>query len=196
MDFWDKLTKKASETYKGASEKTNKIAKETKLKMKMNDNKSKIEDLYLEIGKKVYQKHVADTELINIKDDIREECEKIDQLGIEIENAEKEIWDLKDNKQCPNCKSKINKSDIFCPVCGTRQQDQKVYEVEVKEVEENNNNETAQEVQEEQIGQEEVTEEKIENTENDNTENEDSNNSESSNSQDDVEQENKDVNNE
>ena len=55
MDFWDKLTKKASETYKGASEKTGKIAKEAKLKLKINENKSKIEDLYTEIGKKVYQ---------------------------------------------------------------------------------------------------------------------------------------------
>ena len=180
MDFWDKLTKKASDTYKGASEKTTKIAKETKLKMKMNDNKSKIEDLYLEIGKKVYQKHVADTELINIKDDIREECEKIDQLGNEIENAEKEIWELKDNKQCPKCKSKINKSDVFCPVCGTRQQDQKVYEVEVKEVEGNNNESSEEKLEEEQpqqeetqqeehqqeeTQQEEVTEERVENGE-------------------------------
>ena len=137
----------------------------------MNDNKTKIEDLYLEIGKKVYQKHVADTELINIKDDINEECEKIDALSKEIESAEIEIWGLKDNKQCPKCKSKINKSDVFCPVCGTRQPDQKVYEVEVKEIEENNNETTIEEPQEEQIQQEDVTEEKIENEDNNDNEN-------------------------
>ena len=32
MEFFDKLTKKASETYKGAAEKTSKLAKEAKLK--------------------------------------------------------------------------------------------------------------------------------------------------------------------
>ena len=35
MEFLDKLTKKASETYKGAAEKTGKIAKEAKLKILM-----------------------------------------------------------------------------------------------------------------------------------------------------------------
>ena len=46
MEFFDKLTKKASETYKGAAEKTGKIAKEAKLKLKISDNKSKINDIY------------------------------------------------------------------------------------------------------------------------------------------------------
>ncbi|MCI9063233.1 MAG: zinc ribbon domain-containing protein [Clostridia bacterium] len=133
MDFWNKLTKKASETYKGASEKTNKIARETKLKLKINDNKSKINDLYEEIGKKVYQKHVANQELINVKEDIGEECAKIDSLGNEIEEYEKEIWDLKDNKQCPKCKSKINKDDAFCPNCGEKQEEEIVCEVELVE---------------------------------------------------------------
>ena len=56
MEFFDKLTKKATETYKGAAEKTSKMAKEAKLKIKINENKAKIKDLYEEIGKKVYQK--------------------------------------------------------------------------------------------------------------------------------------------
>ena len=146
MDFWDKLTKKASETYKGASEKTSKIARETKLKMKMNENKSKINDLYEEIGKKVYQKHVANEE-VNVKEDIKEECEKIDVLSHEIEECQKEIWDLSDNKQCPNCKSKISKDDTFCPNCGTKQEEEKVHEVEVVE-----------EVKEEDIKEEPVEE--------------------------------------
>lgn len=156
MDFWDKLTKKASETYKGASEKTNKIARETKLKMKINDNKSKIEDLYEELGKKVYQKHVANEE-INIKDDIKEDCEKIDNLANEIESFEKEIWSLKDNKQCPNCKSKIGKDDAFCPNCGAKQEEEKVVEAEV--VEESNNQETTQEEQVETENNDEPVEE-------------------------------------
>ena len=46
MEFFDKLTKKATETYKGAAEKTSKLAKEAKLKMKINENKSKIKDIY------------------------------------------------------------------------------------------------------------------------------------------------------
>ena len=71
MEFLDKLTKKATETYKGAAEKTGKIAKEAKLKLKINENKIKINEIYQEIGKKVYQKHSADEEL-SIKNDLEE----------------------------------------------------------------------------------------------------------------------------
>lgn len=134
MDFWDKLTKKASETYKGASEKTSKIAKETKLKLKINENKSKIEDLYTEIGKKVYQKHVANEEL-KIEVDIAEECGKIDELANQIEDYEKQIWDLTNNRQCPQCKNKISKDDTFCPNCGAKQEEEKAIEVEVPQEE-------------------------------------------------------------
>ena len=132
MEFWNKLTKKASETYKGASEKTTKIARETKLKMKMNENKSKINDLYEEIGKKVYQKHIAKEE-ISVGEDIQEECKKIDKLSNEVEECQKEIWDLSDNKQCPNCKSKISKDSAFCPNCGTKQEKEEPKEVEIIE---------------------------------------------------------------
>ena len=133
MDFWDKLTKKASDTYKGASEKTSKIARETKLKLKMNDNKSKINDLYEEIGKKIYQKHAANEE-IDVKQDIKEECERIDTLADEIEKCEQEILELKDNKQCPSCKAKISKNDAFCPNCGAKQEKETDTETQDEEV--------------------------------------------------------------
>ena len=82
MEFFDKLTKKATETYKGAAEKTSKLAKETKLKMKISDNKSKIDELYKKKKKKVYQKHVSKDENC-IKDQIAEELLKIDNLSSE-----------------------------------------------------------------------------------------------------------------
>ena len=56
MEFFEKIGKKASETYKSAAEKTSKVASETKLKMKIGDCNSQIKDLYKEIGKKVYEK--------------------------------------------------------------------------------------------------------------------------------------------
>ena len=133
MDFWNKLTKKASETYKGASEKTNKIAKETKLRLKISENKSKINDLYKEIGKKIYQKHVAEED-VNVREDIKEEIENIDNLAHEIEDYEKEIWSLKDSKQCPKCKSKIDKDATFCPTCGEKQPEPEVSEAKEVEV--------------------------------------------------------------
>ena len=58
MGFFDTLGKKASEAYGATAKKTGELAREAKLKMKINENKSNINDLYKEIGKKVYEKHV------------------------------------------------------------------------------------------------------------------------------------------
>jgi len=42
VDFFNKLGKKASKTYKITAEKTGKLAKEAKLRLKINENKSDI----------------------------------------------------------------------------------------------------------------------------------------------------------
>ena len=85
-----------AENRKEAEEKR-KIAKETKLKMKINENKGKITDIYEEIGKKVYEKHVRE-ENIDIKADLEEECKKLDELSKEIEEARIEILKLNQKK--------------------------------------------------------------------------------------------------
>ena len=63
MEFFDKLGKKATEAYKITADKTGKIAKETKMRLKMSELKSQVNDLYEEIGKKVYEKHIAKEEI-------------------------------------------------------------------------------------------------------------------------------------
>ena len=144
MEFFDKLTKKASETYKGAAEKTSKLAKEAKLKLKINENKSKINDLYEEIGRKVYQKH-TDTGDVCIKKDLEEECAKIDILSAEIEKYHKEILELSDLKKCIKCNEPMDKNAKFCPKCGEEQpanEEAPAMEVEVVD----NGNESAEKV--------------------------------------------------
>jgi hypothetical protein len=120
MEFFDKLGKKASETYKATAEKTSKIAKEAKIKMKINDTQSEIEDLYKEIGRKVYEKHSSENDVC-IKNEIEEECKKIDALAEEIEKALQESRDLKNKKQCEKCSTEIEKDAKFCQKCGAEQ---------------------------------------------------------------------------
>ena len=150
MDFFNKIGKKASEEYEATAEKTNKIAKETKLRMKINENKSDINNLYKEIGKKVYEKHVRE-ENIDIKTELEEECTKIDVLSAEIETCLKSILELKNKKQCVKCHTEIEFDSVFCPKCGEKQPEEvKEVEVVVEEKEETENK------------QEEATEEKVE----------------------------------
>ena len=113
MGFFSDLGKKATET-------TGKIAGEAKLKIKINDNKGKIDDIYEAIGKKVYEKHVRE-ENIDIKVDLLEECSKIDALAKEIEDARLQILKLNQKKLCSKCSAEIENGAMFCPKCGEKQ---------------------------------------------------------------------------
>lgn len=122
MDFFDKLGKTASKTYKYTTEKTSKIAKEAKIKMSMNESKSKIEELYEEIGKKFYEHHITNDDIdIDIEAILEEYCIKIDDLCDKIEDERKELLSLKDKKQCPECFYEIDEDYHFCPNCGAKQ---------------------------------------------------------------------------
>ena len=99
MGFFNDIGKKTSEA-------TSKIAKETKLKMK------------------VYEKHVREENVI-IKEELAEECAKLDGLCKEIEEARKEILTLNQKKVCSKCYAEIEKEAQFCPKCGERQTEEK-----------------------------------------------------------------------
>lgn len=138
MDFFDKIGKKASEAYKVTADKTGKIAKETKIRIEMGKLKTKINDLYEEIGKIVYESHVKNEELTN--ESVEELCTNIDVLSDQISLMEKECLDLKDKRKCPNCLKEIDIDNNYCPYCGTKQEIEEAREVEV-EVEDIKNDE-------------------------------------------------------
>lgn len=137
MDFFDKLGKKASEAYKITADKTGKIAKETKLKLKINEAKSKIDDIYEEIGKEVYEKHLGKSNSENFEQEIEDKCTEIDVLADEIENMQQQCLELKDKKKCTSCYTEIDKNVKFCPNCGAEQREEEKVEVIKEEVPEN-----------------------------------------------------------
>lgn len=122
MEFFNKISEKASTAYKVTAAKTGKLAKEAKLRLKMSNLKSQINDIYLDIGAKIYEKHLL-KEDINIKNDLEEECTKIDILTNQIEVILNECLELNNKKQCLKCFAKIDKDCKFCPECGTKQED-------------------------------------------------------------------------
>lgn len=120
MDFLNKLGKKASEAYKVTADKTGKLAKEAKLRMKISELKNEIADVYEEIGKMIYENHVREQKQ-DITNELGEKCIKIDCLSDEIESILKQCLELKDKKQCLNCYVQIEKDAKFCPECGVKQ---------------------------------------------------------------------------
>ena len=145
MEFFDKLGKKATEAYKITADKTGKIAKETKLKLKISELRRNVEDVYEEIGKKVYESHIREEDFA--KEEIKQEteglCVKIDVLSDEIEDLLEQCLDLRDKKQCKNCFVEMDKEYKYCPNCGVKQDKEKDFEID-----ENEGNEEDKEEQE------------------------------------------------
>lgn len=119
MEIFEKIGDAATKTYKYTADKTSRIAKETKLKMKINEYKTDIKDLYREIGESVYEKFNLHEEID--KEDILEKCREIDGLTEKIIDCKNEILTLKEKKQCKNCYDEIEIDANYCPNCGFQQ---------------------------------------------------------------------------
>lgn len=118
MDFFNKLGKKASETYQVTKEKTVKFSNEVKLKGKISDIKTNINQEYKEIGKLVYEQFTTNTDK---KEDIELKCQVIANLNDEISKLEAEILALNETKKCISCGEEIDSKADFCPKCGKEQ---------------------------------------------------------------------------
>jgi len=143
MEFLDKIGKKVSETYKYTAETTSKFAREAKLKMQMNENKTKIVELYEEIGKIVYEHHISEKVIdIDLEAVLEEYCIQIDEICDRIDDERKELLTLKDKKQCPECYDEIEIACNFCPNCGFEQNDrfEENVDIENDNLEKNNEN--------------------------------------------------------
>lgn len=144
MEIFEKIGDAASKTYKFTAEKTSKIAKETKIKMQINQCKDNIKEIYVSIGEAVYEKYVKN-ETIDIKD-LEQNCEEIQTLSDKIVAYKNELLTLKERRQCKNCYEEIDISAKYCPNCGYEQEE---IIVETKEVEETEKSDVAQEETEE-----------------------------------------------
>lgn len=113
MRLFNNITKKTTDV-------TARITREAKLKIKINEDKSKIKEIYEEIGKKIYENHVRENK-INIEQIIEEDCIKLDKLSKSIQESRKEILILNNKKMCKKCFAQIEVNAKFCPECGDKQ---------------------------------------------------------------------------
>lgn len=151
MDIWEKIGKTASQTYKYTADKTSKLAKEMKLKSQIQEDKDKIEEEYTAIGRKIYGKYRAweirqgtdmaqkiaeqanedsqeepeelkeKTCLVDIHEELKNECSKIDALATDAHELKQELLKLKDLKQCEHCHIEIEVDSNYCSNCGHKQ---------------------------------------------------------------------------
>jgi hypothetical protein len=120
----EKISQTAMNMYQSAVKATGKIAREIKLKAKMSEDKRKIQEIYEDIGKTIYEKYLLKEE-INAETDLLNPCSRIDCLADEIEELRMELLKLKDLKQCPECHYEIYYDFHYCPNCGYVQKETK-----------------------------------------------------------------------
>lgn len=128
MDFFNKLGKKASETYQATKEKATNISDELKLKGKISEQKEKIEKLYREIGETVYNE-IKDGKDVS-REAIVEKSDEISKAKDEISKLEADILAVKKIKKCANCGTELDINAEFCSKCGKEQP--KIEKVEIK----------------------------------------------------------------
>lgn len=145
LEILEKIGDAASKTYKYTAEKTSKIAKETKMKMKINEYKREIDGIYREIGETVYEKFVVDEEVD--REEIKVKCASIDCLTDKIVDCKNEILKLKEKRQCKNCYAEIEKSANYCPNCGFEQD---IIQNELKQEQEHEQDEAEEEIAEDE----------------------------------------------
>lgn len=98
-------------------EKTNNLVNQTKLKFSISETKSKIKDIYTEIGKSVYENYKSTGEVI---DDMEEKFAKIDAMTEEVNELKEQLYQLKENVKCPKCGAYNHSDDVYCSKCGER----------------------------------------------------------------------------
>ena len=122
-EVFDKLKEHANKAKdsgagdKTVIEKTNNIVNQTKLKFSISETKSKIKDIYTEIGKSVYETYKSTGEVI---DDMEEKFAKIDAMTEEVNELKEQLYQLKENVKCPKCGAYNHSDDVYCSKCGER----------------------------------------------------------------------------
>lgn len=117
MAFLENLGKKVGEAAQAAAKKSGELVEITKINVNINSEEDKIQKLYNQIGKRVYEKYSAAGA---VDADLKESCEAIKVHEQNIKNLKEKILEVKNLKQCISCGNDMERTQLFCSKCGTR----------------------------------------------------------------------------
>lgn len=117
MAFLENLGKKVGEAAQAAAKKSNEIVETTKLNSNINSEEDKIQKLYVQLGKAVYERF---TQTGTAEDYAQEACQAITAHQENIAALREKIAEIKGIKSCINCGAEMERSQVFCSKCGTK----------------------------------------------------------------------------
>ena len=149
MEIFRKIGETACKTYQYTAQKTANFAKQCKLQSLIDEDKEKIQEEYVNIGKKIYSlyriwqleqgKNMAETIekaakeetepeeiqdkacIVDIHKECKKECTKIHALAADANELKAELLEMQHLKQCKNCHTHIEAESHYCSNCGQKQ---------------------------------------------------------------------------
>lgn len=112
----DGLGKKITQKAKELSGQAETVYEIQKLRNKISNANRAMNKAKADLGNIIYKQYVKGME---ISDNQKILCEKIDTYMQQIHACEEAIAEIKGMKVCPSCEQKINADASFCPNCGT-----------------------------------------------------------------------------
>lgn len=113
IDF-ENIKKGLTKAAKKTKETSETMVEAAKLKYRLVEIKSDIEDNYMMIGKLVYESSEED----DISSRINELSDEITSLIEARDDMQEKLNELVNKKQCPKCDARMEKEFEFCPKCG------------------------------------------------------------------------------
>lgn len=115
MAILNDLKGKVAQVSQSAIQKTQDLTEIARLESRISDAKEKINNLYGEIGYKVYLSY-AERPLPEAADLIAQ----VSQLHAEIDRCQAQINAINSATTCPSCGAKVDRNATFCSECGAK----------------------------------------------------------------------------
>lgn len=119
MAFFNSVKEKISKAGYSTMQKGKDLSAITKLNMSVSESETKINEIYGEIGYKIYCAYRE-----NPLEEVKEEIKQIQELEELIEVCKLQIQAINAVNVCPRCGAKIKLEMIFCSNCGLKLQNE------------------------------------------------------------------------
>ncbi len=148
--MFDEIKAKAKKSSQETAAKIQKMNEIRKLSSQINGEKAKVQSMYEEIGQKFYEQHKE-----NPPEDYHLEFIGLKTKFANIEELQKQLYDVKGVTICPQCGEEVNATKYFCANCGCRlpaafeqeeEQPTEAQETAENDVQENEENYSSEEV--------------------------------------------------
>jgi predicted nucleic acid-binding Zn ribbon protein len=118
MSFFENVGKKVGKATQTAVKKSGEFIEVQKINLNIKTEFDRIENLYTQIGKLIYNEYCGGKEL---NDPVKDLCKQTKDIEVNISELKDKLSEMRKTKYCVICGKEIEKSEAFCSSCGSKQ---------------------------------------------------------------------------